>query len=219
MLAEQRRAGDVARGVRQLDRVADRDVLAAGRMIDLGRDADRAQRLVVVRIRARYPRLQVSVRRSALIEEDPDEFDIGISMRLVDGPRKAPDDGRILIARESVLSRTAYLRPPPLILSLSQSSAIRAGRHAMMTFERVGQGREVAETGGERNFGNREVTPPQGFSGPQQPALDQIAIRRPLRRSPKGADEVIGRQSGQGRKVGKTDFRGEIGLDIVEDEA
>ena len=127
VLAEQRRAGDLARGVRQLDRVADRDVLAAGRMIDLGRDADRAQRLVVVRIRARYPRLQVSVRRSALIEEDPDEFDIGISMRLVDGPRKAPDDGRILIARESVLSRTAYLRPPPLILSLSQSSAIRAG--------------------------------------------------------------------------------------------
>lgn len=59
---------------------------------------------ILARIRARYPRLrlQVSVRKSALIEEDPDEFDIGISMRLVDGRRKAPDDGRILIAREPV---------------------------------------------------------------------------------------------------------------------
>src|SRR5882762_1642710 len=114
---------------------------------------------------------------------------------------------------------TVTVIPPALILSLSQPGAIRAGRHAMMAFERVGQGREVAETGGERNFGNRELTPPQGFSGPQQPALEQIAIGRPLRRSPKGADEVIGRQSGQGRKVGKTDFRGEIGLDIVEHDA
>ena len=35
---------------------------------------------ILARIRARYPRLrlQVSVRKSALIEEDPDEFDIGI---------------------------------------------------------------------------------------------------------------------------------------------
>jgi DNA-binding transcriptional LysR family regulator len=58
---------------------------------------------ILARIRERYPRLrlQVSVRKSALIEEDPDEFDIGISMRLVDGKRnKVPDDGRILIARE-----------------------------------------------------------------------------------------------------------------------
>lgn len=60
---------------------------------------------ILARIRARYPRLrlQVSVRKSALIEEDQDDFDIGISMRLVDGRRKAPDDGRILIAREPVL--------------------------------------------------------------------------------------------------------------------
>ncbi|WP_249158666.1 LysR family transcriptional regulator [Bradyrhizobium tropiciagri] len=61
---------------------------------------------VLARIRARYPRLrlQVSVRKSALIEEDPDDFDIGISMRLVDAAarRKTPDDGRILIAREPV---------------------------------------------------------------------------------------------------------------------
>ncbi|QPF87175.1 LysR family transcriptional regulator [Bradyrhizobium genosp. L] len=59
---------------------------------------------VLARIRARYPRLrlQVSVRKSALIEEDPEDFDIGISMRLVDLRRKAPDDGRILIARERV---------------------------------------------------------------------------------------------------------------------
>lgn len=58
---------------------------------------------ILARIRARYPRLrlQVSVRKSALIEEDPDDFDIGISMRLLDG-RKVPDDGRILIAREKV---------------------------------------------------------------------------------------------------------------------
>jgi DNA-binding transcriptional LysR family regulator len=60
---------------------------------------------ILARIRARYPRLrlQVSVRKSALIEEDPDDFDIGISMRLVDSKRrKAPDDGRILIVREPV---------------------------------------------------------------------------------------------------------------------
>ena len=61
---------------------------------------------ILARIRARYPRLrlQVSVRKSALIEEDPDDFDIGISMRLVDGnrKRKAPADGRILIVREPV---------------------------------------------------------------------------------------------------------------------
>src|SRR5882757_5823928 len=93
--------------------------------------------------------------------------------------------------RRSVLNR-AYFSPPALILALSQPSSIRAGRHAMMTLESVGQGREVAETGAERNFCDREVTPPQGFPGPQQPALDQIAIRRPLRRGPKGADEVIG---------------------------
>jgi DNA-binding transcriptional LysR family regulator len=60
---------------------------------------------ILARIRARYPRLrlQVSVRKSALIEEDQDDCDIGISMRLVDGRRrKAIDDGRILIAREPV---------------------------------------------------------------------------------------------------------------------
>lgn len=46
VLAEQRRAGDVARAIRQLDRVADREVLAAGRVIDLDHGAGRAQRLV-----------------------------------------------------------------------------------------------------------------------------------------------------------------------------
>jgi DNA-binding transcriptional LysR family regulator len=59
---------------------------------------------ILSRIRERYPRLrlQVSVRKSALIEEDDDEFDIGISMRLLDGrqPRRYANDGRIVIARE-----------------------------------------------------------------------------------------------------------------------
>ncbi|MCA6125407.1 LysR family transcriptional regulator [Bradyrhizobium sp. WSM 1704] len=72
---------------------------------------------VLARIRARYPRLrlQVSVRKSALIEEDPDDFDIGISMRLVDTAvrRRAPDDGRILIAREPVswIAHDGFKRP------------------------------------------------------------------------------------------------------------
>ncbi|OAF11375.1 LysR family transcriptional regulator [Bradyrhizobium neotropicale] len=62
---------------------------------------------VLARIRARYPRLRlhVSVRKSALIEEDPEDFDIGISMRLVDGKRqgRAGSDGKILIAREPLI--------------------------------------------------------------------------------------------------------------------
>ncbi len=60
-------------------------------------DAPPAQVIdVLARIRALSAAAPaVSVRKSALIEEDPDDFDIGISMRLVDAAtrRKTPGDG------------------------------------------------------------------------------------------------------------------------------
>jgi hypothetical protein len=46
VLTKQRGAGHFARAIRQLDRIADRDVLAAGRVIDLDHGAGGAQRLV-----------------------------------------------------------------------------------------------------------------------------------------------------------------------------
>ncbi|WP_245322870.1 hypothetical protein [Bradyrhizobium valentinum] len=65
---------------------------------------------VLARIRAGYPRLrlEVSMRKSALIEEYTGYFDIGISRRLLDGRRQGHLEraGRILIDREPFGSRT-----------------------------------------------------------------------------------------------------------------
>lgn len=59
---------------------------------------------ILKRVRIQYPRLRlhVSIRKSALIEQDSanGEFDIGLSMRILDDPAKSRNDNRIKLRRE-----------------------------------------------------------------------------------------------------------------------
>jgi len=59
---------------------------------------------ILKRLSTQYPRLRlhVSVRKSALIEQDAGagDFDIGLSMRILDGRAGEPADGRIRLCRE-----------------------------------------------------------------------------------------------------------------------
>src|SRR5262245_16239887 len=100
VFAEQRRAGDLARRVRQLDRVADRDVLATGGVVDLDYRAGGPQRLVFRDFLHRQDRAAGDV----VLVEDFHRLELGL------GHRPLFDAGEDLVQMRQARRRLGVFR-------------------------------------------------------------------------------------------------------------